>query len=210
MFWLLKSASEASSRWPIISHSSMCDEHESSEMMWNTRGPSLWWHGTATLIAVSVTDGAQHNAITGRDETAFLQRNYMAEGEYKKTKIMAQRRHRTVPQPYWWLPPPKFCSPEWFDSCNVSSSAAWSAVCWHPSSESVGTENKERGLINNAEHDKYSLSLNMKIHMEVYYDTNKKTKQFLHCDGEERCAATQEGEPVFHIICCTQTQMYLI
>ena len=38
-------------------------------------------------------------------------------------KAMAQLRHYTLPQPYWWLPQLKFCSQEWFDSCSVSSSA---------------------------------------------------------------------------------------
>ena len=66
-----KSAYEASSRWPIISHSSTCNEHDSSEMMCNTGVPSLWQprHGTQTLIAMSITVREEQNAITSREKS---------------------------------------------------------------------------------------------------------------------------------------------
>lgn len=82
---------------------------------------------TRTVRAMPITVRAEQNAITGYEKKYVSQEKLNSWRWNMKAsdgKVIARLRHRTVPRPYWWLPQPKFCSPGWFDSCSVSSSAA--------------------------------------------------------------------------------------
>lgn len=92
---------------------------------------------TLTPRAMSITVGAEW-------KEKLREKYERAENETRKRTVEKERPGCPVPQPYWWLPQPKFCSPGWFDSCSVSSSAAWSAVCWHLSWGNGGTENTKK------------------------------------------------------------------
>ncbi len=91
-------------------------------MMCNTGGPfslatKAWY--TQTLIAMSITVREEQNSITSSckmicfsGEIKWLDWNM--KHEKKSFKVLAQLGLCTAPQPYWWLPQPKFCSPGWF------------------------------------------------------------------------------------------------